>query len=135
MRLLLREQRKVTLVSFASLSILLLPALSFGACTGHAVPQNPGLQSQGRRVQVSAGIVADGAGGAMMSRDVMGTVTEIAPEHFTVKTENGDIYTVHYSVNTRIMKSAGAAPRQGGNKAATTNRLPTRHAHQSTDIR
>ncbi len=34
----------------------------------------------------------------------MGTVTEVAADHYTIKTETGEIYTVHYSVNTRIMK-------------------------------
>lgn len=43
--------------------------------------------------------------GGMMARGMMGTVTEITPEHFTIKTETGDLYTVHYSVNTRIMKA------------------------------
>lgn len=43
--------------------------------------------------------------GGMAGRGVMGTVTEIAPDHFTVKTESGELYTVHYSVNTRIMKA------------------------------
>jgi hypothetical protein len=47
-------------------------------------------------------LVVDDQG--MMGRGVMGTVTEVAPDHFTVKTEAGDIYTIHYSVNTRIMK-------------------------------
>ena len=43
--------------------------------------------------------------GGMAGRGVMGTVTEIAPDHFLIKTESGDLYTVHYSVNTRIMKA------------------------------
>lgn len=44
-------------------------------------------------------------GGGMMGRGVMGSVTEITPDHFTIKTESGDLYTIHYSVNTRIMKA------------------------------
>lgn len=51
-----------------------------------------------------------GWGGAMGSGTV-GTVTEVAPDHFTIKTELGDIYTIHYSANTRIMKQQ--PPRQG----------------------
>jgi preprotein translocase subunit YajC len=42
---------------------------------------------------------------------VMGTVTEITPDHFTVKTDSGDSYTIHYSVNTRIMKGGGGRRR------------------------
>ena len=49
----------------------------------------------------------------MMGRGVIGTVTEITPEHFTVKTENGELYTIHYSVNTRIMKGNGGGFRRG----------------------
>lgn len=53
-----------------------------------------------------------GRGGGMMGRGVMGTVTEIAPDHFTVKTESGETYTIHYSVNTRIMKGGGGGGRR-----------------------
>jgi preprotein translocase subunit YajC len=40
----------------------------------------------------------------MGGRGTIGTVTEVAADHYTIKTETGDVYTVHYSVNTRIMK-------------------------------
>lgn len=43
--------------------------------------------------------------GSMAGRGIMGTVTEIATDHFTVRTESGELYTVTYSVNTRIMKA------------------------------
>jgi hypothetical protein len=42
-------------------------------------------------------------------RGVMGTVTDIAVDHFMVKTEDGQTYTVNYSVNTRIMKRPAGA--------------------------
>jgi hypothetical protein len=38
-------------------------------------------------------------------RGVMGTVTEVTADHYTVKTDAGEVYTVHFSVNTRIMKA------------------------------
>ncbi len=47
----------------------------------------------------------------MMGRGVMGTVTEVAANHYTVKTEAGDLCIVYYSVNTRIMK--GGPQRRG----------------------
>jgi len=53
-----------------------------------------------------------GGGAGMMGRGVMGTVTEVSPDHFTIKTETGDLYTIHYSVNTRIMKGGGGFRRQ-----------------------
>jgi hypothetical protein len=48
---------------------------------------------------------------------VMGTVTEIASDHFTVKSQDGETWTVHYSPNTRIMKQA---PRPAGSDAPAT---------------
>lgn len=49
-------------------------------------------------------------------RGVMGTVTEVTPDHYTVKNSAGETWTVHYSVNTRLMKqpprSAGEAGRE-----------------------
>jgi hypothetical protein len=52
--------------------------------------------------------------GGMFGNGTVGTVTEAAADHFTVKTELGDVYTVHFSVNTRIMKQPpGGGPRRG----------------------
>jgi hypothetical protein len=48
-----------------------------------------------------------------MGRGVTGTVTEATADHFTIKNEAGEVYTVHFSANTRIVKTvprpAGAA--------------------------
>jgi hypothetical protein len=62
--------------------------------------------------------------GGMAGRGVMGTVTEIAPDHFLIKTESGDLYTVHYSVNTRIMK-APPRPEKGQQTSEQYMGLPT----------
>ena len=51
-------------------------------------------------------------GGGMMGRGVTGTVTEVAPDQFTIKSESGDLYTIHYSVNTHILKGGGGLRRQ-----------------------
>lgn len=49
-----------------------------------------------------------GFGGmGMMGRGISGTVTEIAPGRFTVKTFEGDTYTINFSDNTRFMKMQG----------------------------
>ncbi len=40
------------------------------------------------------------AGGQM----IRGTVTAVAPDHLTVKTEEGEVYQVAVSANTRVMK-------------------------------
>jgi hypothetical protein len=45
-----------------------------------------------------------------MGRGIMGTVTEATADHFLVKNAANEIYTIHYSANTRIMKQPPAAP-------------------------
>ena len=46
---------------------------------------------------------------------VAGTVTAVAANHYMVKTETGDVYTVYFSANTRIMKMpAGMRGGAGG---------------------
>lgn len=46
-----------------------------------------------------------GFGGmGIMGRGIAGNITEAAADHFTVKTFEGDTYTVDYSANTRILK-------------------------------
>ena len=64
-------------------------------------PLNPSAGSDKPGVSGPIG----GMTGSMADRGVMGNVTEIAPDHFIVKTGFGELYTVHYSVNTRIMKA------------------------------
>ena len=54
-------------------------------------PQNPPASQQGQH-----GGRGIWGGGGVMGRGVMGTVTEVASDHFTVKTESGDLYTIHY---------------------------------------
>jgi hypothetical protein len=70
--------------------------------------QRGGGRGQGRGMGFGAG-----AG-------VMGTVTEIANDHFTVKTQDGETWTVHYSPNTRIMKQA-PRPAGSGEQAGSGN--------------
>ena len=57
----------------------------------------------------------------MMGRGVLGTVTEVAADHYTVKTDAGLTYTIHYSVNTRILKqqpgTGGPGSGNGGQRS------------------
>jgi hypothetical protein len=55
-------------------------------------------------------------GGGGMGRGLMGTVTEVAADHYTIKTETGESYTVHYSANTRILKQQARARGEGGER-------------------
>lgn len=48
----------------------------------------------------------------------VGTVTVVAADHFTLKTELGETYTIFYSVNTRFMKQPAGPRRQPGQERA-----------------
>jgi hypothetical protein len=50
-------------------------------------------------------------------RGLMGTVTEVAADHFMVKTVAGGVYTVHFSANTRFMKQPPGQRSPGGRGA------------------
>jgi hypothetical protein len=101
-----------------SLSLVVAAAIAFAAAAlaqdpsaAPATGQNPG-QGQGGGYGRRGG----GFGGGMMGRGTMGTVTDVAADHYTIKTETGDVYTVHFDANTRILKQpAGMGMRgQGG---------------------
>jgi hypothetical protein len=120
-------------------SLLLLLALSIGLSAAHAQDANPPQQpgdgsSQGPGRGQRGGRGGWGTGAGMMGRGVMGTVTEVAPDHYTVKTESGDLYTVHYSVNTRIMKGGGGGQRRGGSDEGGPPPNPP-EAIKATDIK
>jgi preprotein translocase subunit YajC len=52
--------------------------------------------------------------GMGMGSGVMGTVTEVAGDHLTIKNYSGETWTVHFSANTRIMKQPPRAAREQG---------------------
>src|ERR1700733_15436129 len=55
-----------------------------------------------------------GGGAGMMGRGLMGTVTEVAADHYTIKTEAGGDYVVHFTADTRIYKQVAGTPADGG---------------------
>ena len=63
-----------------------------------APPTQPASQSggQGESQTRGGGRGGWGAGGGM-GRGVLGTVTEVAADHYTIKTDAGLTYTIHYS--------------------------------------
>ena len=111
---------------------ILLGAVSVVAVAQDANPVQDPSQTMPQRGQRGGGRGA--WGGGMMGRGVMGTVTEVSSDHFTVRTESGDLYTIHYSVNTRIMKGGGGGQRRG---QASDNDLPITPpvAIKATDIK
>lgn len=69
---------------------------------GSANPQRGGRGMMGMDMGITGG------------RGVMGTVTEVAADHYIIKTEDSQTYTVHFSVNTRIMKQPAGMRGPGG---------------------
>jgi hypothetical protein len=65
----------------------------------------------------------------------MGTVTAVAADHYTIKTETGETYTVQFSVNTRILKQSAQrrGDGQGGEGAGGGGNPP--QTIKSTDIK
>jgi preprotein translocase subunit YajC len=100
-------------------AVLLCGSAAFG-CTALGAQSAPaqqqgqpqqGQQPQGRGMRGGMGFPGGGRG-------VLGTVTEVAADHYTIKTDAGETYIVHFSVNTRIVKQPpgqGGAGRRGGN--------------------
>jgi hypothetical protein len=100
-----------------AVKIRLLSAIVFGLALTLAASAQDTNARGGRGGQ-------DGWGGGMgMGSGITGTVTEVAADHYTIKTDAGETYTVHYSVNTRILKQAiqrrGERGEGGGNPPLT----------------
>lgn len=98
------------------LGLALLPVVS----AQDALPPPPGTQNPGTSSGTGFGQRGGmGQMGGMMGQGVTGTVTEIAADHYTIKTQNGEAYTIHYSANTRLMKQpAGTGNGQGNRQGA-----------------
>ena len=79
--------------------LLICSAMAQDPIAAPSGPPNNGSGAnwqRGGRMGMGMGV----AGG----RGVMGTVTDVTPDHFNIKTEDAQTFTVHFSVNTRIMK-------------------------------
>jgi hypothetical protein len=106
-------------VACLALAVAVYPC-AVTAQTGAGTDSGSG-QASGRGQRRRGG--ADFPGGG---RGILGAVTDVTPEHYTIKTDAGDVYTVHYSVNTRIMKQppggvAGSGAGSGAGRGARRN--------------
>lgn len=107
-------QRRILAVTIFSMSMLM--ALSSYAQDPATAPSSP-QQDQGRYRQRGGGGRGFGGGmgmGIAGGRGVMGTVTSVAADHYVVKSEDGQTYTVQFSVNTRMMKQPSGGRGLGG---------------------
>jgi len=94
-------------------AVLALPVAVAAQDSGSASPagrssgqENGGYGQRGGR---GGGGMSIGAG-----RGLMGTVSEVAADHYTIKTDMGEVYTVHFSANTRIVKQPAGMRGPGG---------------------
>jgi len=97
---------KLRLFSAVVLGLALGAASAQDAPTTPPAGQSPTPGTGGYHGGQRGGGGGWGAGPGMMGagRGVIGTVTEVAADHYTIKTDAGETYTIHFSVNTRILK-------------------------------
>ena len=98
-------------------AIVMILALS-AAATAQNEPSAAltGLGAGGLQGQDSDQGPRGGRGGGFgmgMGRGVFGTVTEVAVDHYIITTDAGETYTVHFSVNTRILRQSAQRRGQG----------------------
>jgi preprotein translocase subunit YajC len=93
--------------------LLLMTSVFCSAAFAQDAPQPP-AQTQGSDQAGPRGGRGFGRGMGMGS-GVMGTVTEVAADHITLRNEAGETWTINYSVNTRIVKQQ---PRPAGSASA-----------------
>jgi hypothetical protein len=98
------------------IAVALTAAASASAQDSAAAPPPAAQSDQGNGSQRGGGGRGGWGGGMGMGRGLMGTVTEVAADHYTIKTETGETYTIHYSANTRILKQQARA--EGAQRAA-----------------
>jgi hypothetical protein len=80
------------------------------APAGQTPSQGAGGQRGGRGGRGSHG----GWGSGFGADNITGTVTEVAADHYTIKTDAGQTYTIHFSANTRILKQTVQRHGEGG---------------------
>jgi hypothetical protein len=97
------------------MKIRLLSAIVFGLALTLAASAQDANQRGGNDGRAGQGGWGGGMGGG---GGITGTVTEAAADHYTIKTDAGETYTIHFSVNTRILKQTiqRRGPGEGGNR-------------------
>lgn len=105
----------------------LLTAVLLGLALGAANAQNPAPSPQPSTQSPGSGSGNGGwrqghrgdrgaRGEGMMGggQGLMGTVTAVALDRYTIRTETGEVYTVYFSANSRIMKQRVRRRQNGG---------------------
>ncbi|HTA30537.1 MAG TPA: DUF5666 domain-containing protein [Candidatus Cybelea sp.] len=102
-------------LAFTAVAVAQDPGSAPNSGSAQAPGQNPNQNSgQGNGGGYGQRGGRGGMGGGMMGRGLMGTVTEVGADHYTIKTEMGDVYTVHFSAETHITKQPAGMRGPGG---------------------
>ena len=107
------------------MKIRLLSAIIFGLALTLAASAQDASQRGGRGGRAGQGGWGGGMGVFRIGGEdgIAGTVTEATADHYAIKTDAGDTYTIHFSVNTRIVKQTiqrrGERGEGGGNPPQT----------------
>ena len=111
----------VIAIAFAAAACAQEPNSARPSSQGAGQNGNPGSGGYGQR----GGRGGFGGGGGMMGRGLMGTVTAVAADHYTIKTDAGDVYTVHFTAETRMFKrlarTGGPSEGQGAGQSEADN--------------
>jgi hypothetical protein len=100
-------------------ALTLAAATAAAACAQDPTPSPAGGQNAAGNQNGEGGYGqrrpgGGGGFGGMMSAGQWGTVTAAAADQYTIKTDAGDVYTVHFSGDTRILKMPAYVRREGG---------------------
>jgi hypothetical protein len=124
--------------------IIALTTLALATTTFSWAQQPPSDSSSQNQAQGQGAGRMRGMGGFPGGgRGLLGSVTEVAADHYIIKTDSGETYTVHFSVNTRILKQGperrrtadGSGGRQRGQGGSGDSDRPTPQALKPTDIK
>jgi hypothetical protein len=99
---------------FSVLALAVAAAAAVSAQDSAPPSQNGQNAAGGRNGGGGYGQRRGGGGFGMMGAGLMGTVTATSADQYTIKTDAGVEYAVHFSGETRIFKMPASARREGG---------------------
>jgi hypothetical protein len=101
------------------LRLIAIIVLGFAFTDGLSAQDAPAAPSSGQPPRAGGQSQHGGRGGwggVFGGNGIAGTVIAVAADHYTIKTEAGESYTIHFSVNTRILKQSIERGGESGNR-------------------
>jgi hypothetical protein len=121
------------------MNLRLLSAIVFSLALGAASAQDappPAGQTQSSGAGGGQGQRGGRGGGfGFGGRGLLGTVTEVGADHYTIKTDAGQTYVVHFSANTRIMKQTAQRRSPGEGDGGGNREQSAPQTLKPTDIK